>query len=56
MFENKLGITFDRVGTNSHSVLSLNKKLSPEELARVQGEVDLIYDQFLTRVSDGRKL
>ena len=56
MFENKLGINFDRVGTNSHSVLSLNKKLSPEELARIQGEVDDIYNQFLTRVSDGRKL
>ena len=56
MFENKLGINFDRVETNSHSVLSLNKKLSPEELARVQGEVDGIYNQFITRVADGRKL
>ena len=56
MIENKLGINFDRVETNSHSVLSLNKKLSPEELARVQGEVDGIYNQFITRVADGRKL
>jgi protease-4 len=56
MFENKLGINFDRVETNSHSVLSLNKKLSPEELARVQGEVDGIYNQFITRVANGRKL
>lgn len=56
MFENKLGINFDRVGTNSHAVLSLNKKLTPVELARIQGEVDVIYSQFLKRVSEGRKL
>ena len=56
MFENKLGINFDKVGTNKHSVLSLNQKLSPEELLRVQGEVDNIYNQFLKRVADGRKL
>jgi len=56
MFENKLGINFDRVGTNSHAVLSLNKKLTPEELSRIQGEVDVIYSQFLKRVSEGRRL
>lgn len=56
MFENKLGINFDRVGTNSHAVLSLNKKLTAVELARIQGEVDDIYSQFLKRVSEGRKL
>lgn len=56
MFENKLGINFDRVGTNSHAVLSLNKKLTPVELARIQGEVDVIYNQFLKRVSEGRRL
>lgn len=56
MFENKLGINFDRVGTNSHAVLSLNKKLTAVELARIQGEVDDIYSQFLKRVSEGRRL
>lgn len=54
MFENKLGITFDRVGTNARSVLSLNKRLSEEEFAIVQEEVDFIYDQFLDRVVEGR--
>lgn len=53
-FENKLGLTFDRVQTNKHAVLSLNKKLSPEEFERIQKEVDLIYSQFLGRVSEGR--
>jgi protease IV len=54
--ENKLGITFDRVRTNQHSLTSLNTKLTPEELAIIQGQVDKIYTQFLTRVSEGRKM
>lgn len=55
--ENKLGVTFDRVATNKHaSALSLNRKLSPEELNIVQEEVDLIYDDFLQRVGEGRKM
>ncbi|NBU90064.1 MAG: signal peptide peptidase SppA [Flavobacteriia bacterium] len=56
MLQNKLGITFDQVSTNKHSVLSTNRKLSPEELAITQAEVDQIYDQFLKRVADGRKM
>jgi protease-4 len=54
MLENKLGLTFDRVSTNEHAVLSTNQKLSEEEYAMVQSEVDFIYDQFLGRVADGR--
>jgi protease-4 len=54
MFKNKLGITFDRVQTNEHSVLSLNKKLTEEELKIIQEGVDDIYDDFLSRVSEGR--
>ena len=56
MFENKLGIQFDYVSTNAHSVLSMNRKLSDEEKIITQGEVDKIYDQFLKRVSQGRGL
>jgi protease-4 len=33
MLENKLGITFDRVQTHQHSVISMNRKLTKEELA-----------------------
>ena len=54
MLENNLGLTFDRVQTHSHSVLSLNRRLSPDEMARVQNEVDAIYGQFKKRVADGR--
>lgn len=56
MFENKLGINFDRISTNKHSVLSTNRKLTKEELEATQIEVDQIYDMFLTRVSKGRKM
>ena len=56
MFKNKLGINFDYVATNEHSVLSINRKLSDEELKITQQEVNAIYDQFLMRVSQGRGL
>lgn len=54
LFEEKLGITFDRVQTNDHSVLSLNKKLSDEEYAIIQQGVDDIYLDFITKVAEGR--
>lgn len=56
MFENKLGMTFDRVQTNKHAIMSTNKKLTEEERAMIQEEVDQIYDLFLSRVSEGRKM
>lgn len=54
LFENKLGFSFDQVKTNAHGGFSLNRKLTPEELSVVQEEVDLIYDEFLGRVAEGR--
>ncbi|MEZ4937603.1 MAG: signal peptide peptidase SppA [Crocinitomicaceae bacterium] len=54
MMKDKLGVTSDFVTTHPHSVLSLNKKLTEEEFNIVQGEVDRIYDEFISRVSDGR--
>ncbi len=56
MLENKLGITFDRVSTNKHGSLSLNRKLTKEELSITQTEVDEIYDDFLSKVATGRKM
>lgn len=53
---NKLGLTFDYVQTNKHAVLSLNRKLTKEELENIQTEVDEIYADFLSRVSEGRKM
>jgi protease-4 len=54
MLENKLGLTFDRAATNKHSVLTTNRRLTPEELLITQKEVDAIYLQFLSRVAEGR--
>lgn len=54
MLEDHLGITFDRAQTNSHSVLSTNRRLTPEELAWMQQEVDATYNQFKKRVAEGR--
>lgn len=54
MLQNKLGMTFDRAATNQHSVMTTNRKLTPEEYLLVQEEVDAIYDQFLSRVAEGR--
>jgi protease-4 len=54
MLENKLGISFDRAATNRHSVMTTNRKLDAEEYAMIQEEVDAIYDQFLSRVAEGR--
>ena len=56
MFQNKLGITFDQVATNQHAVMSMNKRLTPEDYQIIQEEVDEIYSLFLTRVATNRKL
>lgn len=54
MFENKLGLTFDRVATNKHSVMTTNRKLTENEMLVIQKSVDDIYDQFKGRVAAGR--
>lgn len=56
MFKNKLGITFDRVQTNKHSVLSMNKRLEEDELKLIQQGVDDIYDDFISKVASGRNM
>ena len=56
LLTNKLGLTFDRAATNKHSVMSLNRRLTQEELGLIQAEVDQIYTQFMKNVSDGRKM
>lgn len=56
LFKNKMGITFDRVQTNAHSVISLNKRLEEDELAIIQEGVDDIYDDFISKVAKGRNM
>lgn len=56
-FKNKIGITFDRSKTNEHAdLMSISKPLTDEEYKLIQEEVDRIYDDFLTRVSEGRNM
>lgn len=56
MLENKLGITFDRVATNKHAVLTTNRRLTEEEMSMIQKSVDEIYVDFKTVVAQGRGL
>lgn len=57
LFENKLGITMDTVNTNRHSdIMNLMRPLTPEEYSIIQQGVDKIYDDFITKVADGRKM
>lgn len=56
MLEDKLGLSFDRVQTNNHAVMSTNKRLDEVEMEAIQAEVDEIYEDFLEIVADGRKM
>ena len=51
------GITWDSVQTAKlANPRTLSRPKSPEELARIQTVVDDIYDRFLDKVAEGRKL
>ncbi|MFD1551677.1 signal peptide peptidase SppA [Putridiphycobacter roseus] len=56
VMKEKLGVTFDHVQTNAHSVLSLNKRLTAGELKIIQHGVDDIYLDFITKVGLGRNM
>ena len=56
MFKNKLGMSFDYVSTNKHEALSSNRRLTPEEVAMVQDQINDIYETFLSRVAAGRNM
>jgi protease-4 len=54
-FNNKLGITFDRVGTNDNSgMMSMTKPLNNSQRKFIQNEIEEIYIDFASRVADGR--
>ena len=55
-FNNKLGITFDRVKTAEFADLgSISRPLTDGERLIIQKEVNRIYNSFTKRVADGRK-
>lgn len=55
-FKNKLGVTFDEVKTaDNASFGSIARPLNEMERNLIQREIDTVYHDFKTRVSDGRK-
>jgi protease-4 len=56
LLTNKLGITFDGVKTGKYAdIMSVNRPLTAGERFIIQNDVNHIYDNFITRVADGRK-
>lgn len=54
---NNNGITWDSVKTGKFAdTFSVSRPKNPQELALIQRSVDKFYDQFLTKVSESRKL
>jgi protease-4 len=55
-FKDKLGVTFDVVKTAPEGdIMTVTRPLTPAERTLIQNEVDTIYRDFKTRVSEGRK-
>lgn len=56
MLKSKLGVTYDRVKTNSHSDIgSISRPMDDFEFNIVQKGVDDIYADFINKVAEGRK-
>ena len=56
-WSDKIGITHDWYMTNDNAgVMSMNKPWNPTEAKAAQKSVDIIYDDFITKVSNGRKM
>jgi protease-4 len=54
-FNNKLGMTFDYVNTNENSDFPpVSKPLSPYQKGVIEREIDIIYQDFLELVAEGR--
>lgn len=57
LMENKIGITTDTVKTNMHSdLMTVFRALSPEEYDIIQYGVEKVYDDFISKVAEGRNM
>ena len=55
--KNKLGITFDEAITNKNAgFIPVQRPLTPFEYAIIQKEIETFYDNFITKVAEGRKM
>lgn len=56
-FNDKLGITFDRVKTGKYSdFIPVTRPLSEEEKIIIQKEIDFVYENFVNKVAEGRNM
>lgn len=54
-FNNKLGITFDGVKTNEFAdMMTVSRPLNEEEMEIIETSVTKIYDDFISKVAEGR--
>jgi len=57
LMKNKLGITFDEAITNKNAgFIPVQRPLTPFEYAIIQKEIETFYDNFITKVAEGRKM
>ena len=57
LLANKLGITVDTVNTNKHSdILSLYRPVGKDESEVIQKWIEDVYQDFVEKVADGRKM
>jgi protease-4 len=56
MLETKLGITLDTVNTNKYSDMGALRPLSEKESEFIQASVEKVYQTFIARVAEGRKM
>lgn len=57
LMKNKLGITFDEARTNKNAgFIPVQRPLTPFEYATIQKEIENFYDNFISKVAEGRKM
>lgn len=57
LFSNKLGITVDTVNSNTHSdIMSPYRPIAKDEQVVIQGWIENVYKDFITKVADGRNM
>jgi protease-4 len=57
LLEDKMGLSFEYVGTGKHSDMGrIDRPLKADEREYIESVIDKIYDTFLSRVAEGRKM
>jgi protease-4 len=57
LLNDKLGVNFEYIGTGEHSDIGrIDRNMTADERAYIEQVIDKIYDTFLSRVSEGRKM